>query len=260
MPYNLRSGVVGTGSDVRTLITFDVDGTLLSNAGAHSNAVHKTSFTAAFQAVHHVAAHIDEIPHKGMTDMMIIDRVLTLHGVPAADIEARMADTLASMVTYCREHADGMAVEVIPGVADILARLAARKDVALGLVTGNLEAIALSKLEASGLGDYFAFGGFGSDHRNRGELVNKAVARAREAYADLGTRLDAGLVTVVHVGDTVYDMKAAEYAGVRGVGVATGGVTVEQLTEALTWDGGCVVPDMRDTSQMERILTGSVLG
>lgn len=58
-------------------------------------------------------------------------------------------------------------MELLPGVLELLQRLQARKDVAVGLVTGNLEPIGWAKMEALGIKGLFSqplFGGFGTDH------------------------------------------------------------------------------------------------
>ena len=71
----------------------------------------------------------------------------------------------------------------------------ARKDVAYGLVTGNLQVIGWGKMEALGIAADFSqplFGGFGSDYcsgntaetwRDRGELVRIAGKRALASHA-----------------------------------------------------------------------------
>ena len=62
---------------------------------------------------------------------------------------------------------------------ELLARLAAREDTLLALVTGNFEPIARMKLRSAGIGRFFARGqgGFGSDHEDRTMLP--AIARRR---------------------------------------------------------------------------------
>jgi phosphoglycolate phosphatase len=52
---------------------------------------------------------------------------------------------------------------------------------------------------------------------------------------------------VYHVGDTLHDVKAAREAGVRGIGVATGGSTFEALT-ASEWSPYAVFRDLSDTA------------
>ena len=109
----------------------------------------------------------------------------------------------------------------------MLAALAARNDVVVGLVTGNLEPIGRMKLAASGLIGPFTFGGFGSDHNDRGELIRLAVERACLAHPGL----DPTACAVTHVGDTPFDMKAAATAGAQGIGVTTGSFSAEKLSE-----------------------------
>lgn len=111
-----------------------------------------------------------------MTDMWILEVVLEKHGIPLEASRAKMDELKDSMVEYCKAHADGIAVRALPGVPELLAALSARSDVAVcGLVTGNLETIGRMKLAASGLVGPFTFGGFGSDHKDRGELIKLAV-------------------------------------------------------------------------------------
>ena len=78
------------------------------------------------------------------------------------------------------------------GVRELLETLAARTDVVVGLVTGNLAPIAWAKMRALKIDRLFSrpppsdaaappgaiLGGYGSDHVDRGELVVLAARRA----------------------------------------------------------------------------------
>lgn len=55
-----------------------------------------------------------------------------------------------------------------------------------------------------------------------------ALRRAGAAFP--GLRLDGALV--YHTGDTLHDLRAAAYAGVRGVGVASGNFDLDVLARA----------------------------
>ena len=57
-----------------TLITFDVDGTLIRSVGADANRRHKDAFKAAWKALWGIDADVDEIPHHGSTDGLIDSR------------------------------------------------------------------------------------------------------------------------------------------------------------------------------------------
>ena len=55
-----RAAVLGDGEHVRTIVTFDIDGTLVVN-GPGTNRVHKDSFGAAIREVFNIEAGIDEV-------------------------------------------------------------------------------------------------------------------------------------------------------------------------------------------------------
>ena len=74
-------------------------------------------------------------------------------------------------------------LELLPGVKELLSRLAERDDVIVALVTGNLERIAWIKMKALGVESSFTkpgIGGFGSDDTERGALVRIARKRCAE--------------------------------------------------------------------------------
>jgi phosphoglycolate phosphatase len=106
---------------------------------------------------------------------------------------------------------------VLPGVEALLARLAARRDVTLALLTGNWEGGARVKLSSAGLDGYFGFGAFGDDGIERRELPPVALERARRARG-VGAALDRVLV----IGDTRHDVDCARAHGLAVLAVATG--------------------------------------
>ena len=55
------SCVCRASAAMSTLITFDVDGTLIESVGDMSNALHKEAFVAAFKDVYGVDTHIDVV-------------------------------------------------------------------------------------------------------------------------------------------------------------------------------------------------------
>jgi phosphoglycolate phosphatase-like HAD superfamily hydrolase len=112
-----------------------------------------------------------------------------------------------------------------PGVHALLDALAARDDVVLGLLTGNVRAGAAAKLRAVGLDpERFVVGAFGSDHETRSALP--AIARDR-AHERLGIAISGADVVVI--GDTPADIACGASLGVRAIGVATGHYSVAEL-------------------------------
>lgn len=46
-----------------TIVTFDVDGTLVTSEGKNANRLHKLAFAHAWRTVFSFEADIDEVPH-----------------------------------------------------------------------------------------------------------------------------------------------------------------------------------------------------
>lgn len=202
-------------------VLWDIDGTLLTTGGAGAIA-----WQRAFEDLYGVEANIDEHTRAGMTDPeiteIIFDDVVGRKGTPEehAEVVAKYLDYMPDAVAASTGY------EVKPGIAAILARLAA-EGVVQGIVSGNVEPAARIKLERGDLNKYFGFGGFGSDERDRVKLTERAIERGGEAA---GAPLD--LAATISVGDTPRDVSAGHGAGIRVVGVATGSYKVAELEAA----------------------------
>ncbi|XP_068664609.1 uncharacterized protein [Aristolochia californica] len=155
------------------------------------------------------------------------------------------------MINYAREHAKDIAegLEVLPGVNALLDALSSKKNVVVGLVTGNLEEFAWMKMEGLGIRKYFTvpnIGGFGSDHSDRGQLVKIAAERAEKL-------VPGGFDLRVHVGDTPSDIRAAEFGGALAVGVCTGIFTKEDLLQAGT-GSAVILPNLAEVGVFMGVL------
>jgi phosphoglycolate phosphatase len=106
------------------------------------------------------------------------------------------------------------------GVPEVLELLAARDDVDLALLTGNLECVARLKVDRAGIGHHFirGEGAYGSDSEDRTDLPE--IARGRH-----GTVRGEGPYpreqTVV-IGDTPRDIACARADGCHVIAIATG--------------------------------------
>jgi phosphoglycolate phosphatase-like HAD superfamily hydrolase len=106
---------------------------------------------------------------------------------------------------------------LLPGVEPLLRDLHRRREVLLGLLTGNIEPGARVKLEPHGLNRYFSTGGFGGDGHDRAEVAR--VARRRlEALS--GEEVPPPAVFVV--GDSCRDVECGRANGYSTIAVATG--------------------------------------
>jgi phosphoglycolate phosphatase-like HAD superfamily hydrolase len=213
--------------NVRVLVLFDVDGTLL----LRSSHEHAAALRDALAVVYGVAATAP-IAAAGRTDTAIARELAALGGVGAERFEAGLARLQALCAElFERRCPPSLADRVAPGMRELLAALAARGDVRLSLVTGNYEPIARLKLARAGIGRHFApgQGAFGSDAESRDELP--AIARAR-AGAHPRER------TIV-IGDTPLDIACARADRLRVLAVATGPHPASDLggADAVAADG-----------------------
>lgn len=193
-----------------TLLLFDIDGTLLRVTGGVDRAVAHAITTVTGRSV-----STDGVSFSGRTDPEIFRDVLRASGV--ADPEPVLDDVIATYAEAARQTIGPADVKLLPGIPALLSALSDRPDVFLGLLTGNVEAIAYHKLRGAGLPDVFSVGAFGSDDADRAALppiaVRRASSRADQSFS---------LPDTVIIGDTHHDIHCARAAGSRSVAVCTG--------------------------------------
>jgi phosphoglycolate phosphatase len=210
-----------------TLVLFDIDGTLVDTGGAGRLGL-EASFRSVF-GLEDVSGSTARVRFDGKTDPAIIADIAREAGIQPTEVEARYAELQGAYLQALRKE---LAVpnprrRVLPGVRPLLDRLAARPDVFLGLVTGNVEEGARVKLDAFGLNRYFADGGFSSDHPERSEIVRIAHQRfSRRA----GFQFPVDRVMVI--GDTELDVVCARANGFRAIAVQSGWVPHDRLLAA----------------------------
>jgi phosphoglycolate phosphatase-like HAD superfamily hydrolase len=192
---------------LRSLVLFDIDGTLVRGAGPH----HRQALVEGIRGVTGRATTTEGIPLHGMLDPDIIGIMMATAGV-VGDMR-RIMD--AAQDIYEATVPENLRDRLCPGVAELLARLHSA-GAALALVTGNLTRIGRRKIERAGLGDYFRFGAFGEMAPTRGGLARLAIEEARAA----------GLIgpgsPITLIGDAPQDVLAAHENGVRSIAVRTG--------------------------------------
>jgi phosphoglycolate phosphatase-like HAD superfamily hydrolase len=226
------------------LVLFDIDGTLLA-CGPQVRPL----FGSALAEVFGGHGDLDGYDFAGKTDRRIVYDLATAAGVPAAEALAAVPRVRELYVARLDSDLDARRMRVMPGAAALLARLAAHRGTALGLLTGNFERGAFCKLARVGLARFFDFGAFGDEALDRDELPPVALARAQET---LGRRFAPGETLVV--GDTLLDVACARAHGLPVLGVATGSTTAEDLAAAgADW----VAPDLEAAARMLPALAGA---
>ena len=204
-----------------TVLLWDIDGTLVTTGGVGRRAVER-----AFERQHGRGDACASIRFDGMTDRSIARLGLQAIGVEASDaaIDAVLAAYVGELKDELRLSPAGQ-YRIHEGVEAAL-HAASERGMAQGLGTGNIVEGARLKLEHVGLYRHFDFGGFGSDHELRVELIRLGAERGAQK---LGVAV--GACRVVIIGDTPKDVDAARGIAAESIGVGTGSYSAQQLLE-----------------------------
>jgi phosphoglycolate phosphatase-like HAD superfamily hydrolase len=211
--------------EIRKLVLFDIDGTLLWSDGAGRTAIRRALIDEMG-----TTGPIDECSFAGKTDRQIVRDLMLAVQHPEAESEAHL-DRICNRYTELLERELGTPnrdLKVYVGVRELLDQLGSRTDSVVGLLTGNLETCAELKLSAVGIDiAQFKVAAYGSDATDRGDLPLIAARRAERVMG----RIPRGEEVVI-LGDTPADVECGRGIGARAIAVATGPYDVEALRDA----------------------------
>lgn len=222
---------------MKTLLLWDIDGTLTLSGGAGMRALQ-----SALRREFGVDRALDDIDFAGRTDRYIIRQIFGR--IALADTEANVQRFIEGYLAELPAALRNPGTRILPGVAAALESLAARGDVAQALLTGNVERGARIKLGHHGLSHFFGFGAFADDSERRNELGPVALRRAKEK---LGVEFAPERVFVI--GDTPHDIECGKVIGAQTVAVATGQYSAEQLR---AHSPAAIFADLSDTAAFLR--------
>jgi phosphoglycolate phosphatase len=202
------------------VLLFDIDGTLIWGHGVGHRAL-----VRAMEEVFGTAGTHEEYDWRGKTDPLIVHDLLRHAGIPEATVAARLSDCFDRYVQHLDARlANGERIDILPGITELLAGLAGRPEVMIGLLTGNVEKGAITKLRPTGLLPFFSVGAYGSDEPDRRRLPSVARERIRTL-----TGRDVDFADMTIIGDTPLDVDCARACGARAVAVATGQHSLAEL-------------------------------
>lgn len=198
------------------LILFDIDGTLLASGGAGLKALGLAleKWTGSDD--------VSWMEIAGRTDAAIAMQVLERFKIePTPENTAKFFDTYLHFLEQELPRTPG---HLLPGILELLDQLQQHPEVALGLLTGNLERGAQLKLTHYGVWEYFEFGAYADDHHDRNALGNFARDRAKEKHG-----ITFANDEIYILGDTPHDIACARAIGAKAVAIATGDSSREEL-------------------------------
>lgn len=190
----------------RTILFWDIDGTLLTTARAGIFA-----WQDAVDEVLGAKLDLSELSTAGMTDFEIAVLLCQIADADEGEHAAQLLDAYARLLPERLSLRTG---QVLLNVRENLTALARRRDVVNMLLTGNVEPGAWAKLRHYGLASFFGAGGAfcreGSDR--------PSIARAARAMLADTDPAEAAIV----IGDTPHDIACGKAIDARTVAVASG--------------------------------------
>jgi phosphoglycolate phosphatase len=221
------------------ILLWDIDGTLIHSTKTGG---YKEYTIPVLEEVFGTSGRLADMHVSGMTDLQIVFEALSDDGITREEILAR-AEVLVSRLTEEARRVTGNGVkffEVLPGVRETLAALAAHPRYESALVTGNIKPMAELKMELVGLDHFFTLpGAFGDESHNRRDLPARAAERVR-AHLKMDLRPEQFIV----IGDTPNDIDCARHFGARAVAVGTG--RFYSTEEILACEPDALLPDLTD--------------
>jgi phosphoglycolate phosphatase len=223
------------------VVLFDIDGTLISSSEPGNG--EKRRYLTTIRDV--VGREPTVIPSRfaGMVDPQICKILLTETGLDDERAEYFLPKVLTRMGEIYR------AMEKRPtlneGVEELLRSLRRSQNHIVGVLTGNLSAVAKEKLKVTGIDSYFADSFYADGYFDRNRLMEDAVRTCVAKY-----RLPDHK-NVIIVGDTPRDISAANAAKATSIGIASGTFSLEQLSQA---NARWVFSDLKPSTKLRNAL------
>lgn len=210
----------------RSLLLFDIDGTLMITKGAGSRCLNRAGRIVFGEAFAWADITVGTLDPQIFTELAAYNGI----GEPAPYYErfrdAYLAELEAELKRFPKD------ITRMPGITALLdtlyPRTGADGDILLGILTGNFRAAAVMKLQAAGFDlERFPVTAFAEDGRTRNDLPKTAMTKARSV-----ARAAIPPEQVYIIGDTPRDIECARANGCVPVSVATGRYTMDQLRAA----------------------------
>lgn len=217
------------------LVLFDLDNTIFGYKKLKSNPrEHMEAYMHGFKKMFNIHISFHELmSYSGKIDNQIINEILKSKGGKKELKKIKKIKEL--MADYYRKNYKKERNFVLPGIKQILNNLKKKKDIVLGVLSGNIAQVGMLKLKRFNLDKYFKVFGFGDNAKNRNDLTKKTV---KNNYKK-----------VFVIGDTPYDINCGKYINATTIAVATGPYSMKQLKSA-----DYVFKDFKDYKKLLNII------
>ena len=212
----------------KKLVLFDIDGTLIRHFGSKETInVGWYRFTYALNTVF----HIDVIPdpksnYHGSVDRAILFDIASQYGIKKEQFDAKWEEVKSAVVEYAHTKEIKQIYEAIPEAVELLHLVCAQpQDYFVGILTGNVDAMARWKLVHVGIDPYlFSLFVTSDEFEDRISLAKSTFTKLEERAGLLIEPKD----TIV-IGDAVGDIRCAHAIHALSIIATTGKHNKEEL-------------------------------
>ncbi|MFH0769307.1 MAG: HAD family hydrolase [Chloroflexota bacterium] len=204
------------------LIIFDLDQTLVDFLPVHDETTRRL-----FKKLFNVDVRLSDIDFAGKSLTDNIHELAMLKGIPEEIFQNKSHQLLKNYETMFSESLPNDAVNhVLPGAKELLSELS-NTDHILMLYTGNSSEIVNQVLCSTSLEKYFRFCFYGTEVKNRVDMVRLAIDRAAKHTGHEFKDKD-----IVIIGDSIRDVECGNQVHALTIAVATGFHSKIQLKTA----------------------------
>ncbi len=228
---------------MKTLVVFDIDGTLL-----YSNKVDSEAFAETYEAQFgRPFPTIDWRKYPHVTDHTIFNEVIKQHFDRPATAEdiSRQRDNFVANLIERRKHTPE-AFKEVPGAVEMVNHLLGTDGYEVGIATGGWMAPAQIKLNHLGFPIDRFYASYADNKVTREDIVNESIHKARGQHQDISR--------IVYIGDAIWDVKTTRNMDLNFIGVRLKG------DHGVLQEAGAqhVIQDFQDQQQFLNLLSAAV--
>jgi len=193
----------------KKVVLFDIDNTLIRASKGH-----KKAFVEFLKDNFRISITEEKLKeYEGKIDNQILLEILKENKIK---VKKKKIKTYHKALTHlAKKHISKEKFIVLKGAKEILRELQ-KKNVLLGVLTGNLKEIARAKLKKLGIYTYFKVGAFGGEAFDRADLVKIALDRISNIDISIKRK------DIFIIGDSIYDVMCGKPYKIKTIAVATG--------------------------------------